>query len=352
MCSNKKTLSCIFDGNNCSVLSDTYRRSASKSKRPEPLPQQKKQQHPISSTLTNQIHIQFKNKNRLLTGIDENTTFTDLKLALIITFYKKRLSRSNQPEDVQLKKFQKNFDYLKKVASEDYVITESINDVVKMIDSDQRVRNVLKRIHRGSSLSHQDCKVTHAMRLKRSILRLSPEKGTPSKKKRSKSASKRRSTLTGRPESEVPIQDEFFLDNDENDVIEVPPTYESMSSSNDIDEQLKFFDIIIKQRKEYIILLEKYLSLSDELEADMLAKQESQVPHFTLIEPKAKKSAKLSLESSESSSTDTGFGSVHDDTVSASESLTDKFSEWCISKSVPEQNKMYFQKISNFETYV
>lgn len=351
MCSNKKTLSCIFDGNNCSVLSDTYRRSTSKSKRPQP--HQKQQQHPISSTLANQIHIRFKNKNRLLTGIDENTTFTDLKLALIITYYKKRLSRSNQPEDVQLKKFQKNFDYLKKVASEDYVITESVNDVEKMIDSDQSVRNVLKRIHRESVLFHQDCNVTHAMRLKRSMLRLSPEKGTPSKKTRSKSTSKRRSTLAGRPEStEVPILDEFFLDNDENDAIEVPPTYESMSSSNDIDEQLKCFDIIIKQRKEYITLLEKYLSLSDELEADMLAKQESQIPHFTLVAPETKKGAKLSLESSESSSTDTGFGSVHDDTVSASESLSEKFSEWCISKSVPEQNKMYFQKISNFETYV
>ena len=167
MCSNKKTLACIFDnGANCSILSDTYKRN-DKSKRIH----HQQQQQPLNNNLTNQIHIKLKNKTRLLTGIDETTTFSDLKLALVITYYKKRLNKSNQPEEAQLRKFQKNFEYLKKVAANDYVICESTNEVEKVIDSDQNVRSVLKRIHRESAFLN-NFNVTHSMRLKRSLLRL------------------------------------------------------------------------------------------------------------------------------------------------------------------------------------
>ena len=140
MCSNRKTLACIFDNQaNESTLSDTYKRSI--------LPSS----NIITSNL-NQIHIKFKNKFRLLTALDENTSFDDLKLALVISSYKKRLSKSGQSEASQLKKFQKNFEELKRMATEDYVICESVNEVEKMIDSSQVARDVLKRINREAVL--------------------------------------------------------------------------------------------------------------------------------------------------------------------------------------------------------
>ena len=350
MCSNKKTLACIFDnGANCSILSDTYKRN-DKSKR---IHHQQQQQQPLNNNLTNQIHIKFKNKTRLLTGIDETTTFSDLKLALVITYYKKRLSKSNQPEEAQLRKFQKNFEHLKKVAADDYVICESTNEVEKVIDSDQNVRSVLKRIHRESVFLN-NFNVTHSMRLKRSLLRLSPDQSV---KKMSKAKSARRRVVLGEPR-EVPILEEFFPDNDENEMVDVPlydsvpssPLASSLSSANEIDEQLKCFDVIIKQRKEYIQLLERYLNLSDELEADMKVGRERErereaIPHLTLVAASEKRE-------SESDSTDTGFHSVNDDSVSTSESLSDRLNEWCVAKAVPEKQRAYFQKISNFETYV
>jgi hypothetical protein len=138
MCSNSKTLACIFDNKNQSILSDTYKRSS------RPLVTTTN----IFSNNLNQIQIKFKNKYRTLTAIDECTNFDDLKLALIISSYKKRLAKSGQPEHVQLKKFQKNFEELKRMASNDYVICECVNNVEKMIDSTQNVRDALKRIHR------------------------------------------------------------------------------------------------------------------------------------------------------------------------------------------------------------
>ena len=326
MCSNKKTLACIFDnGANCSILSDTYKRN-DKSKR---IHHQQQQQQPLNNNLTNQIHIKFKNKTRLLTGIDETTTFSDLKLALVITYYKKRLSKSNQPEESQLRKFQKNFEHLKKVAADDYVICESTNEVEKVIDSDQNVRSVLKRIHRESVFLN-NFNVTHSMRLKRSLLRLSPDQSV---KKMSKAKSARRRVVLGEPR-EVPILEEFFPDNDENEMVDVPlydsvpssPLASSLSSANEIDEQLKCFDVIIKQRKEYIQLLERYLNLSDELEADMkVGREREAIPHLTLVAASEKRES----ESDSTSSELLGFFG-----------------------GLPEKQRVYFQKIFNFETYV
>ncbi len=137
MCSNRKTLACIFDNKNQAIQSDAYKRSS------RPMATSTK----IVSNSLSQIQIKFKKKYRILTAINEHTSFDDLKLALIITSYKKRLARSSHPENVQLIKFQKNFEELKRMAKDEYIICECVNEVEKVIDSKQKVRDVLMRIN-------------------------------------------------------------------------------------------------------------------------------------------------------------------------------------------------------------
>lgn len=300
MCSNKKTLACLFDNQNKSILSDTYKKSILT----------------INATNLDQIQIKFKNKYRLLTAIDEKTSFDDLKLALIISYYKKRLSASSQSEQSQLKKFQKNFENLKRIASEDYVICETTNGVEKMIDSSQRVREALKRFNK-EAVFLKDFKVSHSMRLKRSLVSLSPETKSKCKVKESK---------------KVPILEEFFIEDEKTEHAGYNP-----GDSSDIDKQLELFDKYIDQRKNYIKLLEEYLMLTDELEADFL-------------QPGDRSDLGVQL-TYDTESSDTGFSSVEDE-VSGTDSISDRLTEWCNEKNVPEENRLYFTRISNFETYV
>ena len=290
MCSSKKSLTfCLFESNkNMSIVSDAYSKVDKNNK-----------------SELNQIEIIFKRKPKLMTSLDDNTTFGDLKLALLISYYKKRLSKSTDVES-RHKKLEKNYDTVKRIAREDYVICESMNDVEKMIDDTQTVKSSLKRIGRESAFL-KDLKVTHTMRLRRSLARLSQQ--TPE---------------TNDPQ-QVPILDEFFLDEKVAPIEE--PVYENIKPY-DIDNQLKCFDKYIEQRKNYIKLLEEYLALSDSLEADL-------------------------LQSYDSTSADTGFGSTDEASPTSSTSSLNKFDNWCLQRNVStESSKMYFQKISNFETYV
>ena len=289
MCSSKKSLAfCLFESNkNMSIVSDAYRK-VDKNKKSE----------------LNQIEIIFKRKPKLMTSIDDKTTFGDLKLALLISYYKKRLSKSTDVES-RYKKLEKNYEAVKRIAREDYVICESMNDVEKMIDDTQTVKSSLERIRRESNFL-KDLKVTHTMRLKRSIARLTQE------------------TPEANDPQQVPMLDEFFLD--EKVVPVEEPIYENIKPY-DIDNQLKCFDKYIEQRKNYIKLLEEYLALSDSLEADL-------------------------LQSYDSTSSDTGFGSTDEASPTSSTSSLNKFDKWCLQRNVSESSKMYFQKISNFETYV
>lgn len=205
MCSNQ-TLKCLL--NNQSIISEAYDRSSS-----------------------NQIKIFFKNKFKLLTNIDSKTTFNDLKLALLVSFYKTKYSNKHG-------KFVKKFDLLKQKATNDYVICESVNSVEKVINSNLFVLNELKRINRESRLIG-DFQIIHIMRSKHSLLPLP-------------SIDIKRTDDTS---DKIPILREFYSDDsDENSDI--------MTTAK-IDEQLNKFDEFIQQRKVYINLLEKYLDLLD-----------------------------------------------------------------------------------------
>ena len=303
MCSNRKTLACIFDNQNHSIVSEAYKKKTDKRS---------------TSNQFTQIQIKFKNKFRLLTAIDEKTTFDDLKLALVISYYKKRLSKSVQNKDDQTKKFAKNYENLKKIATDDYVICETVNEVDRVIDSSVKVRNTLKQI-KNESIFLKDMKVTHSMRLKRSLTRHeeSPKSTEPKEK-------------------QFPILNEFFIDTNKSKEC-ISPTYENVQP-HDIDVQLKCFDNLIQQRKNYIKLLEEYLELSDQLEAELTAP--AKVNHL-----RTATSNETELDSS-----DTGFSSPDD--ISCVDSLSDRFNEWCVGKAIPEEQKVYYKKISNFETYV
>lgn len=303
MCSNRKTLACIFDNQNHSIVSEAYKKS---------------EKRPTSHQFT-QIQIKFKNKFRLLTAIDEKTTFDDLKLALVISYYKKRLAKSIQNKDDQTKKFAKNYENLKKIANDDYVICETINEVDRMIDSSIKVRDALKRIQ-NESVFLKDMNVTHSMRLKRSLTRLTDETAKTSKTNK----------------KQMPILNEFFIDTNDSKAC-APPTYENVQP-HEIDIQLKCFDNLIQQRKNYIKLLEEYLELSDQLESDLLTSNK-------MNQLKVPASNETELDSS-----DTGFSSPDD--ISCVDSLSDRFNEWCMAKSIPDEQKTYYKKISNFETYV
>ena len=208
MCSNK-TLKCLLNANNASIVSSAY----DKSKLPT----------------NNQIKIYFKNKFKLCTGIDSKTTFNDLKLALLVCFYK----------DNKKSKRMKNHDYLKRKALNDYVICESVNEVEKVIDSNLCVLNELKRISQEEKLG--DFKILHIMRPKNKLVSLNVN------------TIKVKSFLA----DDLPIE-ETSKDKD----------YNLCLTSQLIDLQLKKFDQFIEQRKAYIDLLEQYLDLLEFVETD------------------------------------------------------------------------------------
>jgi hypothetical protein len=161
------------------------------------------------------------------------------------------------------------------------------------------------------------------MRLKRSLERLSPEPCVLKK--------------TARSSKPVAILEEFYIkDNQEIGDVEVNATYENVEP-NDIDKQLIRFEKYIEQRKKYIELLEQYIGLTDDLEADLLV---------TDCKNDFCQTGGYDIESS-----DTGFSSVESE-VSVGDSVSEKFNDWCVDRSVPHENRLYYLKISNFETYV
>lgn len=216
MCSNQ-TLKCLLNTNkNASIISEAY----------------------DAKTYT-QIKIYFKNKFKLCTGIDCKTTFNDLKLALLMSFYKSKYAASKSKS-----KLAKNYEALKNKALNDYVICESVNTVEKVIDSNLYVLNELKRIsHEEMFLG--DLKVLHIMRSKRKLVPLPTL------------------NLNSLEEDEVPILREFYS-----------PTHDKSHSTTQslttklIDLQLEKFDQFIEQRKAYINLLEQYLNLLDLVKID------------------------------------------------------------------------------------
>ncbi len=213
MCSNK-TLNCLFNKNNSSVLSEAYDFS------------------------TKSLKIFFKQKFKLCTGIDNKTTFNDLKIALLFSLYSKS------------KNSKSNLEYIKRKA-DNYVICESLNTVEKVIDSSILVINEINRISQESLLLG-DLKVVHVMRSRK---RLQPLPFLISSK-------------NGQKEEKIPILREFYIEENKNE-----KQIECTTTSIMIDEQLENFEIFIQERKNYINLLEEYLRLLETFDITDLPKQ-------------------------------------------------------------------------------
>ena len=215
MCSNK-TLNCLFNKNNSSVLSEAYDFS------------------------TKSLKIFFKQKFKLCTGIDNKTTFNDLKLALLFSLYSKS------------KNSKSNLEYIKRKA-DNYVICESLNTVEKVIDSSILVINEINRISQESLLLG-DLKVVHVMRSRK---RLMPLPFLISSKNEQKE------------EEKIPILREFYIEENNNN----EKQKECTTTSIMIDEQLENFEIFIQERKNYINLLEEYLKLLETFDITDLPKK-------------------------------------------------------------------------------
>jgi len=189
-----------------------------------------------------EINIIFKDKNRKLVGIDEQTTFKDLITAILIT----RNRSLNKHEKLKQKRRNLN--------ESDYLICESINNVEKVLDSNTQVRNELKRASRELTLLNGQFNVVYTMRLKQSIQRLSFD---------SANYRKRKSSL-----KRVPVLEEFCQS--ENGNLSGKKNNTLKSSSNDKEDDLEFklkiMDKFVDERLKYLNLLEDYLALLDSIE--------------------------------------------------------------------------------------
>ena len=238
MCT-KKVIGCMPSSmnNNISLLSDVYDCKSF-----------------TDNKSFSQMKIYFKNKFKLCTGIDKNTTFNDLKLAVLVSFCKAKSSKRNKPV--------KNYEYLKKKALNDYVICESVNSVEKIINSENKVVRELDRI-KSEAIFLTGFKVIHIMRSKKHLMPMSQ-------------LSSPEYPLTLSVDScdeteKVPILSEFFTE--EVKQKQNPSTrkeHQELATGALIDEQLKRFDQFIEQRKTYIKLLEQYLDLVDTIEIENL----------------------------------------------------------------------------------
>jgi len=201
-----------------------------------------------------QMKIFFKNKFKLCTGIDTNTTFNDLKLAVLVSSYKAKYSNKKH-------KLVKNYEHLKKKAQNNYVICESVNSVEKIIDSENKVIHELNRIN-SEAIFLTGIKVIHIMRDKNHLMPMPPLSTefplSP--------------PVDNCNESEkVPILREFFTE-EAHRVPKLPTRKDLQKSATNaiIDEQLERFDQFIEQRKAYIQLLEQYLDLVESIEIEKL----------------------------------------------------------------------------------
>lgn len=99
----------------------------------------------------NQIKIYFNQRLKVLTGIEEKTTFRDLITAILVS------SSKSLPNDKLVKEIDR------------YVICETLNSVEKCLDSELNVRDELERIRSERMLLNHDQNISHTMRLKSSI---------------------------------------------------------------------------------------------------------------------------------------------------------------------------------------
>ncbi|CAF0842598.1 unnamed protein product [Brachionus calyciflorus] len=96
------------------------------------------------------IKIVYKNKVKLMTGLEDETTFGDLIKAILVT-----------RDDTQ--KSEKS--------SDDYIICQSVNGVEKFLDSKSKVREELIKVHKELEQFQTESKsqVLYLLRSKKSI---------------------------------------------------------------------------------------------------------------------------------------------------------------------------------------
>lgn len=158
-----------------------------------------------------QIKIFYKNKVKLLTGLEDNTTFEDLIIAVLI---------SNQSNPSKNK--------------HDYNIYQSINGSETTLDPKLQVKLELKRIQQESKYTGKKFDITYSMlpkKLKEEV-KISP--------KTSKRERKVRDTIR----------------------------HKEAKKQDDLDKVLNEFDSYIIERKNYIKLLEEYLTTLELIEIE------------------------------------------------------------------------------------
>lgn len=95
------------------------------------------------------LKIVYKNTVKLMTGLEENTTFEDLIKAILVT---------KIPEDSRKPK-----------TSNDYIICQCVNGVEKPMDSKSRVRDEIRKIQKEMEEYDTNVKILYLMRSKKSL---------------------------------------------------------------------------------------------------------------------------------------------------------------------------------------
>jgi hypothetical protein len=289
----------------------------------------------------NQIQIKFKNKFKLLTGIEENTTFNDLKMAILISL------------EANLNKSKK---YLLKKAKE-FVILQSVNNVEKIISSTTNVQSELKQLNREAMLLQDEFKIFYIMRSKKSLHVLKPPNDDDDHDVASTSTNtKSKSTTTKKyilPEL-IPDNYSFMINMNVNKSVEKTMDVDSplVKISNNLDCAIDKLDVYIQERKSYIKLLENYLELLDSIEQDEKMNSSYEQEHKKLIAQNLNRlaiSPTTNVDNTDAESVDTGFNSISSSTRSSISSINGDNSNTFINSKQYVQNIRY---ISRYETYV
>lgn len=218
----------------------------------------------------NQIKILFDNKYKLLTGIEDQTTFRDLILAVLVSL--------NEMETDEKKK-QSKHSLLNSV--DNYVIYELIDDVERPLDSSLTVKHELKRMRENKT----SVVVSHVMRLKPTTM--------PIVTGRSKTKSR----------SKTPVSVDLAQ------AVVMPG-----KSKSNIDRALSKFEQHIEERKAYVKLLEDYLAVLESIESEkehLLQKLIlSSAPPTTTTTPSSVANLSNLIVYDSDSTDDTGFNSV------------------------------------------
>jgi hypothetical protein len=215
MCSKTSTIKCLFPSKDL-IYSEPYLRLINT-----------EETKPKLCPMLTEIRIIFKNRIKLLKGINSATTFGDLKLAMLVSRQVSK-NQTRTKENYGVKK---------------WCICESVNQVEKILTSDLLVQDEMKRANREISMLNNEFKVIYIMRLKSNLQIL-------------KSNSSDQKTVSNK----IPILAEFCPS------VSSKKSPKSSNKGLSIGVALKKFDTYIEERKNLIKLLENYYEALDDLD--------------------------------------------------------------------------------------